>query len=87
MAARIDPPQKATLPAEGPGAIPIGTDRNDNTWYLGGFSDLAPIGASGKEYWTLTDRGPNRDGTCSINGAVTAVKVYPLQASRQRLSK
>lgn len=74
MASKISPPQKATLPATGAGAIPIGTDVNSKAWYLGGFSDLAALGSSGKEYWTLTDRGPNLDGTCGT----TAVKVYPV---------
>lgn len=78
VAAKISPPQEAALPAEGPGAIPIWTDANDKTWYLGGFSDLAALGSSGKEYWTLTDRGPNLDGSCVINSATTSVKAFPL---------
>lgn len=41
--------------------IAVGTDTAGREWHLGGFSGLAPIGASGKEYWTLTDRGPNDD--------------------------
>ena len=41
--------------------IAIGTDAAGRSWHLGGFSGLAPIGASGKEHWTLTDRGPNDD--------------------------
>jgi hypothetical protein len=53
--------------AEGPTAsflekrLPIGTDNAGRSWALGGFSALAPLGASGKEYWSLTDRGPNDD--------------------------
>jgi hypothetical protein len=41
--------------------IPVGTDNAGRNWYLGGFSGLAPLGSSGNEYWTLTDRGPNDD--------------------------
>jgi hypothetical protein len=41
--------------------IPVGTDNAGRSWYLGGFSGLATLGSSGKEYWTLTDRGPNDD--------------------------
>ncbi|GJF32278.1 hypothetical protein KNE206_49780 [Kitasatospora sp. NE20-6] len=28
---------------------------------LGGFSDLVPADSSGREFWTVTDRGPNAD--------------------------
>lgn len=49
--------EESTLRAQ----IPIGTDNAGRAWFLGGFSGLAPIGKSGKEYWTLTDRGPNDD--------------------------
>jgi len=41
--------------------IAIGADSAGREWQLGGFSGLAPLGASGKEHWTLTDRGPNDD--------------------------
>jgi hypothetical protein len=41
--------------------IPIGSDAAGRSWFLGGFSALATAGDSGKEYWTLTDRGPNDD--------------------------
>jgi hypothetical protein len=40
-------------------AVPIGGGS-----YLGGFSDLYPIGNSGLQYLTLTDRGPNEDISC-----------------------
>jgi len=41
--------------------IPVGTDSAGRQWYLGGFSGLAAIGSSGKEFWTVTDRGANDD--------------------------
>jgi hypothetical protein len=41
--------------------LPIGGDAAGRHWFLGGFSALAPIGASGKDYWTVSDRGPNDD--------------------------
>ena len=56
--------------------IPIGSGLG-RAWHLGGFSDLFPEGSSGKEFWSLTDRGPNLDegvgNTCTEDG-----KVYPL---------
>ena len=58
VAAAVDPPSRAILAAD---AVPIGTGL-ERPWYLGGFSDLYPEGASGKEFWTITDRGPNFDG-------------------------
>jgi Esterase-like activity of phytase len=54
-------PQAHELPATGPGSIAIGTDAAGRTWSLGGISALDPIGASGKEFWGITDRGPNDD--------------------------
>lgn len=52
--------------------IAIGTDAAGRQWYLGGFSGLYPIGSSGNEYWTLTDRGANDDS----NQADTGVPRY-----------
>lgn len=49
--------------------IAIGGDTAGRDWYLGGFSALAPIGSSGKEYWTVTDRGPNDDADRAVAGA------------------
>ncbi len=73
VAAAITAPAKAELPAD---AIPIGSGLG-RAWHLGGFSDLYPEGSSGKEFWSLTDRGPNLDegvgNTCTEDG-----KVYPL---------
>ena len=74
VAAASDPPARAVLPADG---IEVGSGLG-RSWYLGGFSDLHPEGASGKEFWTLTDRGPNLDA--GVGGAPCQVgaKVYPL---------
>ena len=73
VAAAIKAPAKAELQAD---AIPIGSGLG-RAWHLGGFSDLFPEGSSGKEFWSLTDRGPNLDegvgNTCTEDG-----KVYPL---------
>ena len=41
--------------------IAIGADAAGREWFLGGFSALTALGASGREYWTVTDRGPNDD--------------------------
>jgi Esterase-like activity of phytase len=75
VASVVSPPLKATLP---PDQTSIGTGLG-RAWYLGGFSGLYPIGQSGDEYWTITDRGPNLDegqgNTCVQDG-----KVYPLPA-------
>ena len=74
VAAAIEPPSRAEL---APDEIAIGSGMG-RTWYLGGFSDLYPEGASGKEFWSVTDRGPNFDG--GVGGVPCAVgtKVYPL---------
>ncbi len=64
VAAAITAPAKAELAAD---AIPLGTALGQ-PWYLGGFSGLAPNGNSGKEYWTITDRGPNQDLPCAATG-------------------
>jgi Esterase-like activity of phytase len=74
IGAAIDAPAKAELPAD---AISIGTGLG-RSWHLGGFSDLYPEGASGKEYWTLTDRGPNLDGGVGTAPCAVGTKVYPL---------
>ncbi|MFN8222431.1 MAG: esterase-like activity of phytase family protein [Gaiellales bacterium] len=73
VATVVIPPKQATLAAD---RIPLGEGLG-RTWYLGGFSGLAPITRAGDEYWTITDRGPNLDegqgNTCVEDG-----KVYPL---------
>ncbi len=73
FASVVIPPTKATLP---PDQTSIGSGLG-REWFLGGFSGLAPIGQSGDEYWTITDRGPNLDegqgNTCVDDG-----KIYPL---------
>jgi hypothetical protein len=74
VGAAIVVPAKAELPAD---AISIGTGLG-RSWHLGGFSDLYPQGASGKEYWTLTDRGPNLDGGVGAAPCAVGTKVYPL---------
>lgn len=57
--------------------IPLATDSAGRKWNLGGFSGLAPIGSSGKKYWTLTDRGPNDDADRALadsSGAYCSTK-------------
>jgi Esterase-like activity of phytase len=72
VAAAITAPDRAFLPAD---EIAIGTGLG-RAWYLGGFSDLYPEGASGKEFWTLTDRGANLDGGVGGTPCATGTKVY-----------
>ena len=74
VAAAIVAPAKAELE---PDAIPIGSGLGRD-WHLGGFSDLYPEGSSGKEFWTITDRGPNLDGGVDGTPCATGTKVYPL---------
>lgn len=76
VAAAIIAPAKAEL---APDAISIGSGLG-RTWHLGGFSDLYPEGSSGKEFWTITDRGPNLDGGVGTAPCSTGTKVYPLPA-------
>ncbi|HWI22232.1 MAG TPA: esterase-like activity of phytase family protein [Baekduia sp.] len=71
-AKRDEPPTAAYL-----APIPLGVDSGGRQWNLGGFSGLAPIGSSGKKYWTLTDRGPNDDADRKLaddSGAYCATK-------------
>ena len=72
VAAAITAPDRAELP---PDAISIGSGLG-REWHLGGFSDLFPEGASGKEFWTITDRGPNLDGGVGGAPCATGTKVY-----------
>jgi hypothetical protein len=74
LAAAITAPSKAELAAD---AVPIGSGLG-REWFLGGFSDLYPEGASGKEYWTITDRGPNLDGGVDGTPCDRGTKVYPV---------
>lgn len=74
VAAAITAPHKAELAAD---AVPIGEGLG-REWFLGGFSDLYPKGASGKEYWTVTDRGPNLDGGVDGTPCERGTKVYPV---------
>lgn len=76
VAAAIIAPAKAELPAD---AISIGSGLG-RQWALGGFSDLYAEGASGKEFWTITDRGPNLDGGIGGTPCAIGTKVYPLPA-------
>ncbi len=73
VAAAIVAPSRAFLPSD---EITIGSGLN-REFGLGGFSDLKPDGSSGKEFWTITDRGPNYDG---LTGTLctTGSKVYPV---------
>src|SRR5262245_56598405 len=50
--------------------IPIGTDDAGRSWFLGGFSALDSEGESGKDFWSVTDRGPNDDSDRDVGGAV-----------------
>lgn len=57
--------------------IPIGSDSAGRQWNLGGFSGLTALGASGKEFWAVTDRGPNDDADRALadtTGAYCATK-------------
>lgn len=74
LGAAITAPSKAELDAD---AVPIGAGLG-REWFLGGFSDLYPEGASGKEYWTITDRGPNLDGGIDGTPCDRGTKVYPI---------
>jgi hypothetical protein len=79
LAAAITAPAKAELAAD---AIPIGTGVG-RSWHLGGFSDLYPKGNSGKEFTSITHRGPNFDagvGPAAACPQTTPIgtKVYPL---------
>ncbi|MDW8339792.1 MAG: esterase-like activity of phytase family protein, partial [Thermoleophilia bacterium] len=74
LAAAITAPRKAELAAD---AVLIGTGLG-REWFLGGFSDLYPEGRSGKEYWTITDRGPNLDGGVGGTPCARGTKVYPV---------
>ena len=79
VGAAIVAPAKAELAAD---AIPIGSGLGRD-WHLGGFSDLYPKGMSGKEFTSITDRGPNFDagtGAAAACPQTTPVgtKVYPL---------
>jgi Esterase-like activity of phytase len=62
--------------------IPLGSDAAGRHWNLGGFSALAPIGASGKEYWSLTDRGPNDDTDRSVGGSLVNCTNNPSPAGK-----
>src|SRR5262245_22209872 len=46
--------------------IPIGTDLAGRDWFFGGMSALLAQGESGKEYWSVTDRGPNDDSDRTV---------------------
>lgn len=74
VGAAIVAPARAELPAD---AISIGPGLG-REWGLGGFSDLYPEGSSGKNYWTITDRGPNLDGGVGGTPCPVGTKVYPL---------
>ncbi|GGO89411.1 esterase-like activity of phytase family protein [Wenjunlia tyrosinilytica] len=50
------PEHEATYTYRDPAALGGGSELK-----LGGFSDLFPADDSGKEFWTVTDRGPNAD--------------------------
>ena len=82
IAAAITAPAKAELAAD---EIPIGSGLGRD-WFLGGFSDLYPEGASGKEFWTITDRGPNLDGGVGLPHARSARRSIRCPGSLRRSS-
>jgi hypothetical protein len=63
LAAMSEPPSASFLTDR----IAVGTDNAGRDWYLGGFSALAFEGSSGKEFWTVTDRGPNDDSDRALS--------------------
>jgi hypothetical protein len=63
LAAKSEPPSASFLTDR----VGIGTDGAGRSWYLGGFSALTANGNSGKEYWTVTDRGPNDDSDRALS--------------------
>jgi hypothetical protein len=69
-------PGSATLDKK----LRVGVDNDGRPWYLGGFSALFPLDASGRRFVTVTDRGPNDDITC--NGVAGKVIFFPAFAPR-----
>ncbi|PBC77756.1 hypothetical protein BX265_2512 [Streptomyces sp. TLI_235] len=53
---------------------------------LGGFSDLFPADSSGREFWTVTDRGPNADAP-SDTDKIFLKPDYTPQILRIRLTR
>jgi Esterase-like activity of phytase len=64
IAAKSEPATASFLAEQ----LPIGTDNAGRAWNLGGFSGLATVGSSRKEFWTVTDRGPNDDSDRVVAG-------------------
>ncbi|MEV6210658.1 esterase-like activity of phytase family protein [Kitasatospora sp. NPDC051914] len=72
--------------------------RHDGTWTyrspapigggfaLGGFSDLFPADSSGREFWTVTDRGPNADAPADTDKIFLKPDFTP-QVLRIRLAR
>ena len=57
--------------------VRVGVDNDGRPWYLGGFSALYPLDASGRSFVSVTDRGPNDDITCGTTaGKVIFVPAY-----------
>ena len=55
----------------------VSVDNDGRPWYLGGFSALFPLDASGHSFVTVTDRGPNDDITCNgVAGKVIFVPAF-----------
>jgi hypothetical protein len=66
-------PGSATLDKK----VRVGVDGEGRPWYLGGFSALYPLDASGRSFVTVTDRGPNDDITCNgVAGKVIYVPAF-----------
>ncbi|WP_431680573.1 esterase-like activity of phytase family protein [Kitasatospora sp. KL5] len=53
---------------------------------LGGFSDLFPADSSGREFWTVTDRGPNADAPADTDKIFLKPDFTP-QVLRIRLAR
>jgi hypothetical protein len=53
---------------------------------LGGFSDLVPADDSGREFWTITDRGPNADAPADTD-KIFLKPDYTPQILRIRLTR
>ncbi|MFD9130738.1 esterase-like activity of phytase family protein [Kitasatospora sp. NPDC059571] len=98
---RIAPLTAAVLALLAPtaaAAADLPAPRHDGSWTyrnpapiggglaLGGFSDLVPADDSGREFWTITDRGPNADAPADTD-KIFLKPDYTPQILRIRLAR